>query len=112
MNDIKKSLKVMTIIGTRPEIIRLAEIIKKLDKFCHHILVHTGQNYNYELNTVFFEFIIINLTGMVQNVMAKLIELLNNLGQSDNFRPSTDNRHDFQGFLDIIHVFLATVVQR
>jgi len=54
-NDIKKSLTVMTIIGTRPEIIRLAAIIKKLDKFCNHILVHTGQNYDYELNKVFFE---------------------------------------------------------
>ena len=51
----RKSLKVMTIIGTRPEIIRLAAIIKKLDKFCDHILVHTGQNYDYELNKVFFE---------------------------------------------------------
>src|SRR3989344_3166170 len=112
MNDIKKSLKVMTIIGTRPEIIRLAEIIKKLDKFCHHILDHTGQIYDYELKKYCVEFIIIILTCMDKNVMAKLIELLNNLGQSDNFRPSTDNRHDFQGFLDIIHVFLATVVQR
>ena len=45
----------MTILGTRPEIIRLAAIIKKLDKFCNHILVHTGQNYDYELNNVFFE---------------------------------------------------------
>lgn len=53
--DIKKSLTVMTILGTRPEIIRLAAIIKKLDKFCNHILVHTGQNYDYELNKVFFE---------------------------------------------------------
>jgi len=51
----KKSLTVMTIIGTRPEIIRLAAIIKKLDKYCNHILVHTGQNYDYELNKVFFE---------------------------------------------------------
>jgi UDP-N-acetylglucosamine 2-epimerase (non-hydrolysing) len=50
-----KSLKVMTILGTRPEIIRLAAVIKKLDKFCNHILVHTGQNYDYELNRVFFE---------------------------------------------------------
>jgi UDP-N-acetylglucosamine 2-epimerase len=54
-DDIKKSLTVMTILGTRPEIIRLAAIIKKLDKFCNHILVHTGQNYDYELNKVFFE---------------------------------------------------------
>lgn len=48
-------MKVMTIIGTRPEIIRLAAVIKKLDKFCEQILVHTGQNYDYELNKVFFE---------------------------------------------------------
>jgi len=48
-------MKVMTIIGTRPEIIRLVCVIKKLDKYCDHILVHTGQNYDYELNKVFFE---------------------------------------------------------
>lgn len=48
-------MKIMTIVGTRPEIIRLAAVIKKLDKFCEHILVHTGQNYDYELNKVFFE---------------------------------------------------------
>ncbi len=53
--DVKKSLKVMTILGTRPEIIRLAAVIKKLDQFCNHVLVHTGQNYDYELNKVFFE---------------------------------------------------------
>ena len=47
-------LKVMTIVGTRPEIIRLSRIIAKLDTFCEHILVHTGQNYDYELNEVFF----------------------------------------------------------
>lgn len=48
-------LKVMTIIGTRPEIIRLSEVIKKCDMFFEHILVHTGQNYDYSLNQVFFE---------------------------------------------------------
>jgi UDP-N-acetylglucosamine 2-epimerase len=48
-------LKVMTIIGTRPEIIRLSEIIKKLDRYFDHILVHTGQNWDYNLNRVFFE---------------------------------------------------------
>ena len=47
-------LKVMTIVGTRPEIIRLSRTIAKLDEFCEHILVHTGQNYDYELNEVFF----------------------------------------------------------
>jgi UDP-N-acetyl-L-fucosamine synthase len=48
-------LKVMTIVGTRPEIIRLSRIIPLLDKFCKHTLVHTGQNYDYELNQIFFD---------------------------------------------------------
>jgi UDP-N-acetylglucosamine 2-epimerase (non-hydrolysing) len=48
-------LKLMTIVGTRPEIIRLSEIIKKLEINSNHILVHTGQNYDYELNQVFFD---------------------------------------------------------
>jgi UDP-N-acetylglucosamine 2-epimerase len=48
-------LKLMTIVGTRPEIIRLSETIKKCDKYFNHSLVHTGQNYDYELNQVFFE---------------------------------------------------------
>jgi UDP-N-acetylglucosamine 2-epimerase (non-hydrolysing) len=47
-------LKVMTVVGTRPEIIRLSRTISKLDKFCEHIIVHTGQNYDYELNEIFF----------------------------------------------------------
>lgn len=45
----------MTIVGTRPEIIRLSRTIAKLDQHCDHILVHTGQNYDYELNQIFFE---------------------------------------------------------
>jgi UDP-N-acetylglucosamine 2-epimerase len=49
-----KNLKVMTVVGTRPEVIRLSRIIYKLDIFCDHILVHTGQNYDYELNEIFF----------------------------------------------------------
>ncbi len=48
-------LKVMTIVGTRPEIIRLSETIKKMDKYFNHILVHTGQNWDYTLNQIFFE---------------------------------------------------------
>ena len=48
-------MKVITIIGTRPEIIRLSRVIFKLDKFCDHILVHTGQNFDYELNKIFFD---------------------------------------------------------
>ena len=48
-------LKVMTVVGTRPEIIRLSRVIDRLDRFCHHVLVHTGQNYDYELNQIFFD---------------------------------------------------------
>ena len=50
-----KKLKVVTVVGTRPEIIRLSRVIARLDDLCDHVLVHTGQNYDYELNQVFFE---------------------------------------------------------
>jgi UDP-N-acetyl-L-fucosamine synthase len=50
-----KKLKIMTIIGTRPEIIKLSEVIKKCDKYFKHILVHTGQNYDYTLKGAFFK---------------------------------------------------------
>ena len=50
-----KKMKVMTVIGTRPEIIRLSRIIAKLDEHTDHLLVHTGQNYDYELNEIFFQ---------------------------------------------------------
>ena len=49
-----RKLKVMTIVGTRPEIIRLSRVMAKLDQYCDHVIVHTGQNYDYELNEVFF----------------------------------------------------------
>jgi UDP-N-acetylglucosamine 2-epimerase (non-hydrolysing) len=48
-------MKVMTIIGTRPEIIRLSRVMAKLDQYADHVIVHTGQNYDYELNEIFFE---------------------------------------------------------
>ena len=48
-------MKVMTIVGTRPEIIKLSCVISELDKYTDHVLVHTGQNYDYELNEIFFE---------------------------------------------------------
>ncbi len=48
-------LKVMTIVGTRPEIIRLSRVIDRLDRFALHVLVHTGQNYDFELNQIFFD---------------------------------------------------------
>jgi len=49
-----KKLKVVTVVGTRPEIIRLSRVMAKLDEHCEHVLVHTGQNYDYELNEIFF----------------------------------------------------------
>lgn len=49
-----KKLKILTVVGTRPEIIRLSRVIAALDDHCDHILVHTGQNYDYELNEIFF----------------------------------------------------------
>lgn len=71
-----KKLKLMTIVGTRPEIIKLSEIIKKCDKYFEHILVHTGQNYDYELNQVFFEDLGIRQPNFYLNVVG------NNLGQT------------------------------
>ena len=50
-----KKLKVMTVVGTRPEIIRLARVMARLDDYCEQVIVHTGQNYDYELNQVFFD---------------------------------------------------------
>lgn len=81
-------LKVMTILGTRPEIIRLSEIIKKMDRYFHHILVHTGQNWDYTLNQVFFhdfglrepdfylESVGKNLGETMGNVLSKSYDLL------------------------------------
>jgi UDP-N-acetylglucosamine 2-epimerase len=50
-----KKLKVITVVGTRPEIIRLSRIMVQLDRHCDHVIVHTGQNYDYELNQIFFD---------------------------------------------------------
>lgn len=84
-----KKLKVMTILGTRPEIIRLSEVIKACDKAFDHILVHTGQNYAYELNGVFFKELGLrqpdytlncvgkNLGETMGNVIAKCYDLIN-----------------------------------
>ncbi|MBA4277253.1 MAG: UDP-N-acetylglucosamine 2-epimerase (non-hydrolyzing) [Flavobacterium sp.] len=81
-------LKVATILGTRPEIIRLAECIKKCDIYFDHILIHTGQNYDYELNEIFFEDLglrkpnfFLNVAGnhlgeTIGNVISKSFEIL------------------------------------
>ena len=50
-----KKMLVMTIVGTRPEIIRLSRVIAALDNYCKQVIVHTGQNYDYELNQIFFD---------------------------------------------------------
>lgn len=87
MSDTKK-LKLMTIIGTRPEIIRLSEVIKKCDKYFDQILVHTGQNWDYTLNQIFFEDLGLrepnyyldavgeNLGATIGNIIAKSYELM------------------------------------
>src|SRR5260370_29928604 len=54
MAEVKK-LKVMTIVGTRPEIIKLSRVIAELERHTEHVLVHSGQNYDFELNEIFFE---------------------------------------------------------
>src|SRR5450759_352072 len=71
--EIMTNLKVMTILGTRPEIIRLSETIKKLDKFVDHILVHTNQNYDYELNQIFFDELQIKNPDYVLNVKSSSV---------------------------------------
>jgi UDP-N-acetylglucosamine 2-epimerase len=83
-----KKLKLMTIVGTRPEIIKMSAIIKKCDKYFEHILVHTGQNYDYTLNEIFFKELDLrepdyylgvvgeNLGQTMGNVIAKSYELM------------------------------------
>lgn len=72
----EKKYKVMTILGTRPEIIRLSEVIKACDKEFDHVLVHTGQNYDYELNQIFFEQLGLRKPDFYLNVVGK------NLGET------------------------------
>jgi UDP-N-acetylglucosamine 2-epimerase (non-hydrolysing) len=86
-----KKLKLMTIVGTRPEIIKMSSIIKKSDKYFDHILVHTGQNYDYSLNEVFFKDLglkepdhYLNVVGedlgqTMGNVIAKSYDLMNEI---------------------------------
>ena len=84
-------LNVITVVGTRPEIIRLSRIIPKLDKFTNHTLVHTGQNYDYELNQIFFEYLNlrkpdyflnsadVNATKTIGKILIKVDDLLEKL---------------------------------
>lgn len=86
-----KKLKLMTIVGTRPEIIRLSEVIKACDKYFDHVLVHTGQNWDYTLNEIFFEDLNLrkpdyyldcvgdNLGITMGNIISKSYEMISNL---------------------------------
>lgn len=86
-----KKLKLMTIVGTRPEIIRLSEIIKKADRYFDHLFVHTGQNYDYNLNEIFYEDLSLrrpdyfldvvgeNLGETMGNIIAKSYQLMSEL---------------------------------
>lgn len=83
-----KKIKLMTILGTRPEIIKMSEIIKKSDEYFNHVLVHTGQNYDYTLNEIFFKDLGLrqpdyylgvvgeNLGQTMGNVISKAYELM------------------------------------
>lgn len=80
-------MKVMTIVGTRPEIIKMSRVMAELEKFVNHVLVHTGQNYDYELNQIFFENLGVkkpnyfldvakkNVADTIANVIAKADEI-------------------------------------
>ena len=86
-----RKLKLMTIVGTRPEIIKMSAIIKKCDQYFDHILVHTGQNYDYTLNQVFFQELglrepdyYLNVAGgtlgqTMGNVLSRSYELMENV---------------------------------
>lgn len=86
-----RKLKLMTIVGTRPEIIKMSAIIKKADRYFDHVLVHTGQNYDYQLNEVCFKDLELhepdyylgevgnNLGQTMGNVIAKSYELMVNI---------------------------------
>lgn len=86
-----EKLKLMTIVGTRPEIIKMSAVIKKCDKYFDHILVHTGQNYDYQLNEIFFKELGLkepdyylgvvgdNLGQTMGNVIAKSYELMSDV---------------------------------
>ena len=81
-------IKVLTLVGTRPEIIKLSRVIAELDNNINHILIHTGQNYDYELNEIFFNELNIrkpdyflnavgaNLAQTIGNIIAKTDEIL------------------------------------
>jgi UDP-N-acetylglucosamine 2-epimerase (non-hydrolysing) len=75
-----KKLKVVSVVGTRPEIIRLSRVLAKIDDYCDHIIVHTGQNYDYELNQVFFEDLGIRKPDYFLNCASESVSAANTIG--------------------------------
>jgi UDP-N-acetyl-L-fucosamine synthase len=83
-----KKLKVMSVVGTRPEIIRLSRVLAKLDSYCDHVLVHTGQNYDYELNKIFFDDLGLRKPNFFLNCAEGSVGTANTIG---NLITSVDN---------------------
>jgi UDP-N-acetylglucosamine 2-epimerase len=75
-----KKLKIVSVVGTRPEIIRLSRVLAILDKYCDHILIHTGQNYDYELNQIFFDDLGIRKPDYFLNSAAESVSAANTIG--------------------------------
>ena len=75
-----KKLKIVSVVGTRPEIIRLSRVLAALDEHCEHILVHTGQNYDYELNQIFFDDLGIRKPDYFLNSAAGSVSAANTIG--------------------------------
>ena len=97
-----KKMKVMTVVGTRPELIKLCRVINELDMHTKHILVHTGQNYDYELNEIFFEELEIRKpnyflnstkdTNNANQVIGNIIRLIDDKNFQIKDRLSADNK--------------------
>ncbi len=75
-----KKLKIVSVVGTRPEIIRLSRVMAALDEYCEHILVHTGQNYDYELNQIFFDDLGISKPDYFLNSAVGSVSAANTIG--------------------------------
>ena len=71
--------KIMCLVGTRPELIKMSRVISKLEKYTDLVLVHTGQNYDYELNQVFFDELGIKKPDFLEKLLNKLAEEIMNI---------------------------------
>lgn len=107
-----KKIKLATILGTRPEIIRLAECIKLCDEYFEHILIHTGQNYDYELNEIFFEDLNLRKPDFFLNVAGKhLGETIGNV-ISKSFEILTSEKPDALLVLGDTNSVLSTIAAK